>query len=32
VDDVAEARRLEAMGVDWVISNRPGALRRELAD
>lgn len=30
VDDVDEARRLRAMGVDWLITNRPGALRREL--
>jgi glycerophosphoryl diester phosphodiesterase len=30
VDDVAEARRLRAMGVDWLITNRPGALRAEL--
>lgn len=30
VDDVTEARRLRAMGVNDVITNRPGALRREL--
>ncbi|MFZ5443619.1 MAG: glycerophosphodiester phosphodiesterase [Myxococcota bacterium] len=30
VDDVDEARRLRAMGVEWVITNRPGALRDEL--
>ncbi len=30
VDDVEVARSLEAMGVDWLITNRPGALRREL--
>jgi glycerophosphoryl diester phosphodiesterase len=30
VDDVDEARRLRAMGVEYVISNRPGALREEL--
>lgn len=30
VDDVDEARRLRAMGVDWLITNRPGALRDEL--
>ncbi len=31
VDDVDEARALRAMRVDWLITNRPGALRRELA-
>ncbi len=31
VDDVDEARRLRAMGVEYVITNRPGALRQELA-
>lgn len=30
VDEVDEARRLRAMGVDWVITNRPGELRRNL--
>ena len=30
VDDAGEARRLKAMGVEYVITNRPGALRREL--
>lgn len=30
VDDQLEARRLKALGVDWLITNRPGALRREL--
>jgi glycerophosphoryl diester phosphodiesterase len=30
VDDVDEARRLRALGVEYVITNRPGALRREL--
>jgi glycerophosphoryl diester phosphodiesterase len=30
VDEVAEARRLQALGVEYVITNRPGALRREL--
>jgi glycerophosphoryl diester phosphodiesterase len=30
VDDVSEARRLRAMGVNDVITNRPGALREEL--
>lgn len=30
VDSVDEARRLRAMGVEYVITNRPGALRREL--
>lgn len=30
VDDVDEARRLRALGVDWLITNRPGALRDEL--
>lgn len=30
VDEADEARRLRAMGVDWLITNRPGALRREL--
>jgi len=31
VDEVSEARRLRAMGVEYLITNRPGALRRELA-
>ncbi|MEW5738384.1 MAG: glycerophosphodiester phosphodiesterase [Myxococcota bacterium] len=31
VDDVTEARRLRALGVDWLITNRPGALKAELA-
>lgn len=30
VDDATEARRLRALGVDWLITNRPGALRAEL--
>ena len=30
VDDVDEARRLRAIGVDWLITNRPGELRAEL--
>ncbi len=30
VDDAGEAKRLRAMGVDYVITNRPGALRAEL--
>jgi glycerophosphoryl diester phosphodiesterase len=30
VDDVADARALQVMGVDWLITNRPGALRAEL--
>ena len=30
VDDVDEARRLRALGVDWIITNRPGELRRQL--
>lgn len=30
VDDVDEARRLRAMGVEWLITNRPGRLRTEL--
>lgn len=30
VDDVDEARRLRAMGVEWLITNRPGKLRAEL--
>lgn len=30
VDDVDEARRLRAMGVEWVITNKPGELRRQL--
>jgi glycerophosphoryl diester phosphodiesterase len=30
VDDVEEARRLRAMGVEWLITNRPGRLRTEL--
>lgn len=31
VDDAAEARRLMALGVDALITNRPGPLRAELA-
>ena len=30
VDDVDEARRLRALGVEWLITNRPGPLRAEL--
>lgn len=30
VDAPDEARRLRALGVDWLITNRPGALRAEL--
>jgi glycerophosphoryl diester phosphodiesterase len=30
VDDVVEARRLQALGVDWLITNVPGAMRRAL--
>jgi glycerophosphoryl diester phosphodiesterase len=30
VDDVGEARRLQALGVDYCITNRPGELRRLL--
>ena len=30
VDDVDEARRLRALGVDWLITNQPGELRRQL--
>lgn len=30
VDEVNEAKRLRALGVDYVITNRPGALRAEL--
>ena len=30
VDDAREARRLQTLGVDHCITNRPGALRREL--
>jgi glycerophosphoryl diester phosphodiesterase len=30
VDELDEARRLRASGVDWLITNRPGALRAEL--
>jgi glycerophosphoryl diester phosphodiesterase len=30
VDDVEEARALRAMGVDWLITNEPGALRTQL--
>lgn len=30
VDDVEEARRLRALGVEWLITNRPGALRAAL--
>lgn len=32
VDDVTEAKRLRAMGVDWVITNRPGELRQKLRE
>jgi glycerophosphoryl diester phosphodiesterase len=28
VDDVVEARRLQALGVDWLITNVPAAMRR----
>lgn len=31
VDDVDEARRLRALGVQWLITNRPGALGAALA-
>lgn len=31
VDDVDEARSLRAMGVEWLITNRPAALRAALA-
>lgn len=31
VDDVAIAERLRSMGVDWLITNRPGAMRAALA-
>lgn len=30
VDDAAEAQRLEALGVDYLITNRPAALRRAI--
>ena len=30
VDDVNEARRLRALGVEWLITNLPGELRRQL--
>ena len=30
VDDVDEARRLRALGVEWLITNQPGQLRRQL--
>lgn len=30
VDDAAEARRLQSLGVEWLITNRPRALRDEL--
>lgn len=30
VDEVDEARRLRAMGVDWLITNKPGELRAKL--
>lgn len=30
VDDIDEARRLRAMGVEWLITNRPGRLKAEL--
>ena len=30
VDEVDEARRLRALGVDWLIANGPGELRRKL--
>ena len=32
VDDPAEARRLVALGVHGIITNRPGALRAALAE
>jgi glycerophosphoryl diester phosphodiesterase len=31
VDELDEARRLRALGVEWLITNRPGALREELS-
>jgi glycerophosphoryl diester phosphodiesterase len=31
VDDLDEARRLRALGVEWLITNRPGALRHQLS-
>jgi glycerophosphoryl diester phosphodiesterase len=30
VDDASEAKRLDALGVDWLITNRPAALRAAL--
>jgi glycerophosphoryl diester phosphodiesterase len=30
VDDASEARRLQDLGVEYLITNRPGALRKEL--
>lgn len=32
VDDVTEAKRLRAMGVEWLITNRPGELRQKLKE
>jgi glycerophosphoryl diester phosphodiesterase len=32
VDEPADARSLRAMGVDWLITNRPGAVRAALAE
>jgi glycerophosphoryl diester phosphodiesterase len=31
VDDLDEARRLRALGVEWLITNRPGLLRHQLS-
>jgi glycerophosphoryl diester phosphodiesterase len=31
VDEAEQARAFQSMGVDWLISNRPGAVRRALA-
>lgn len=32
VDEIEEARRLRAMGVEWLITNQPGQLHRQLAE